>query len=335
MMHMGLGRSWKKDRTESEMVNDMVMAGFGHKPGTRVLDQLRQLKQRGCYIVGFGPAHALKPEELALCDAFFDNGVDDEWLADLRGGVLIDVLNAWALTGEHVGALTRVGKMPPMYISVLCEEGQAWSDKYLRKMQFHDDIVVPPVPPGELARRYIAAIRELLVKLRTDELADLRLASDLISAELAEGRKTPVLHIGHMCPYYVGKGKDSVWADGSFMYWGNPAAFERFREQAQPGALVFRLGYLGLHRDLASLYNETGQRVILAMGENTRPEWQPSDEFRESLVAEIDMGYRMGDAAVSIEGYPIRVFPPSGVAQLVTYEAINADVLSRAAKLTQ
>lgn len=335
MMHMGFGRSWQKDRSESKMVNDMVMAGFGQQPETRVLDQLRQLKQRGCYVVGFGPGHALKPEDLALCDEFFDNGVDDEWLTDLRGGVLIDVLNAWALTAEHVGALTRAGKMPPMYISGLCEEGPAWSDRYLGKMQFHDDVVVPPVAPGELARRYIVAIRELLVNLRKNELADLRLASDLISGELAQGRKTLVLHIGHMCPYYVGTGKDGVWADGSFMYWGDPAAVDRFRKQAQPGALVFRLGYLGLHRDLASLYSETGQRVILAMGENTRPEWQLSDEFRQSLLVEIDMGYKMGDAVVSIEGYPIRVFPPSGVIQLVTYEAINAEVLSRAPKPEQ
>jgi len=69
--------------------------------------------------------------------------------------------------------------------------------------------------------------------------------------------------------------------------------------------------------------------VILATGENTRPEWQPDDEFLQGLAVEIDMGYKMGDAAVTIEGYPIRVFPPSGVLQLVTYEAVNAEVLSR------
>jgi len=328
MIHMGVRGRWQEGRDDSA-ANDMVMAGFGQQPETRVLDQLRRRKQRGCYIVGFGPAHALKPEDLALCDEFFDNGVEDEWLADLRGGVLIDVLNAWALTAEHVGALTRLGKMPPMYISTLCEEGPAWAEKYRGRMQFHDDIVVPPVPPGELARRYVAAIRELLVKLRDNELADLRRAAELISAELAQGRKTPVLYIGHMCPHYVGKGKDGVWAEGLFMYWGNPAALDRFREQARPGTLVFRLGYLGLHRDLASLYSETGLRVILATGENTRPEWQPDDEFLQGLAVEIDMGYKMGDAAVTIEGYPIRVFPPSGVLQLVTYEAVNAEVLSR------
>lgn len=334
-MHMGFGRSWKKERTESEMANDMVMAGLGEQPEPRVLDRLRQLKQRGCYVVGFGPQHVLKPEDLALCDEFFDNGVDDEWLTDLRGGVLVDVLNAWALTAEHVAALTRQAKMPPMYISGICEDGPAWSARYLGKMQFHDDIVVPPVPAGVLARRYIARIRELLVNLRKNELADLRLASDLITEELAQGRKTLVLHIGHMCPHYVGRGKDSVWAEGSFMWWGDPAALEEFRKQAQPGTLVFRLGYLGLHQNLSSLYSETGQRVILAMGENTREEWQLTDEFRKSLLVEIDMGYKMGDAAVSIEGYPIRVFPPSGVIQLVIYEAINAQVLSGAPKPEQ
>jgi len=43
------------------------------------------------------------------------------------------------------------------------------------------------------------------------------------------------------------------------------------------------------------------------------------------------MGYPFGDACVEIKGYPFKVFAPSGVMQLVSYEAINVEVLSRLA----
>ena len=38
-------------------------------------------------------------------------------------------------------------------------DGHAWSDRYFTKMQFHDDVSVPPVAPGELGRRYLERIR--------------------------------------------------------------------------------------------------------------------------------------------------------------------------------
>ena len=41
------------------------------------------------------------------------------------------------------------------------------------------------------------------------------------------------------------------------------------------------------------------------------------------------MGWEFGDACVTIKGYPIKLFPPSGVMQLVAYEAVNVEVLAR------
>lgn len=56
-----------------------------------------------------------------------------------------------------------------------------------------------------------------------------------------------------------------------------------------------------------------------------RPEFQmPND-----LLNFIDMGFEFGDACVRLPNYPIRVLPPSGVMQIVAYETVNAEVLSR------
>ena len=57
----------------------------------------------------------------------------------------------------------------------------------------------------------------------------------------------------------------------------------------------------------------------------TSPEFQPPTDFPVT----IDMGYAFGDACVKIDGYPLKLFPPSGIMQVIAYESINVEVLSR------
>jgi len=65
--------------------------------------------------------------------------------------------------------------------------------------------------------------------------------------------------------------------------------------------------------------------VLHITAENPRPESQPPTNF----PVNIDMGYAFGDACVKIDGYPLKLFPPSGIMQVVAYESINVEVLSR------
>jgi hypothetical protein len=85
------------------------------------------------------------------------------------------------------------------------------------------------------------------------------------------------------------------------------------------------LGSMGLHRDLAEIFRRKKHRVMLITAENTRREFQATEGF----AVRIDTGYAMGDACVTIEGYPVRLIPPSGVMQVTTYEAVNVEVLGR------
>lgn len=91
---------------------------------------------------------------------------------------------------------------------------------------------------------------------------------------------------------------------------------------------MLRLGYTGMHRDVANLLKSKKHRVIHITAENPRPEFQPPPD----LPVTIDMGYAFGDACVPVEGYPLLLFPPSGVMQIVAYEAVNVEVLARLAK---
>ena len=153
IVHIGFERCWKEQRTETEMANDMAIVEVDFQPGVAVLDEMRKLKARGCYLIGFGPKHApALTRHIELCDAFFDNGLKaGDAIEKLRGGVVVDAMNAWALIGEHVAALTRRGRMPVMAKSYTYADGQEWWSRYFQQKQFHDDFDVPPIPPGKLA----------------------------------------------------------------------------------------------------------------------------------------------------------------------------------------
>ena len=40
----------------------------------------------------------------------------------------------------------------------------------------------------------------------------------------------------------------------------------------------------------------------------------------------IDLGFAFSDSCVSIDGYPLCLFPPSGIAQVVAYESIQTEM---------
>ncbi|MBN2405616.1 MAG: hypothetical protein JXE06_08550 [Coriobacteriia bacterium] len=340
IMHIGFDRCWKPERSKQETVNDMALVGLTASGHGASLEKMKQEKARGCMLIGFGPRRAPGlTDEVGLCNAFFDNGfAADDRVVQLPGGArtgrgadLVDVLYAWTLVAEHVGALTREGRMPIMAKAWLYEDGRAWWDHYFQKGNaFHDDVEVAPSAPGELGRLFLDRIRSNLLRFRRWEIGHVQESADVVVGELKRGNKTIIAGTGHMTSLYIGRDEEGVWTGGYWDMWSYAEElFQRFRQTVPEGALTLRLGYAGLHRNLSTLFLEKKQRVILLTGENTREEWQLPEEFTRSLAALVDLGYAMGDACVRIEGYPIRIIPPSGIMQLVAYQAINAEVLTR------
>ncbi|MEO6847885.1 MAG: hypothetical protein ABI254_11540, partial [Chthoniobacterales bacterium] len=306
-----------------------------HAPTPADIQKLKDYKQKGCYLIGFGPRDLpALAEVVKLSDAWFDNGYgsNDAAITFLdgthagHGNLLGDALNAWSFMGELIASFTRHGKMPPIGKSLSYEDGLTWWNKYFKKEQFQDDFKVPPVPAGKLAHAYLEAIRGLLRKYESTQLPAVYKTADLIANELASGRKTIVADIGHMPWAYVGKDESAAWAIASneTLYSHVPSGWANYEKTTPDGALVLRLGYCGHHRDEHAVLKKKNQRVMLITAENPRPEWQlPKD-----LLTTIDMGWKFGDACVTIPGYPVRILPPSGVMQLVAFETVNVEVLS-------
>ena len=320
IVHLGFDRPWKPDRTDAEKARDVAIVGYHYAPRPGELDALRALRTRGAYLIGFGPRG-----DPALADAV---AASDAWLDTTTGGppladALSNMVHAWCLQGETVAALTRRGRMPPMWLGFSMPGSHEWADRYFQKKQFHDDLTVPPVPPGELATRYLRAVRHTLRRMRATQPDALRAAAALIAAERAAGRPTYVAWSGHL-----GYGDPNPFAAPWTKVLEVPPGYEPsnklWREGTPDGALVLRVGYLGQHPADAQLFRDKRQRVIHLAGDaGDDPAHRPNPAAQ---VCSVDLGFAFGDACVRLDGYPIRILAPSGVAQLAAYGAIAAQV---------
>lgn len=323
IVHLGFDRPWKPDRTDAEKAQDVALLGYHYPPRPGELDELRALRARGCYVVGFGPrGDASLGEAVAASSSWLDTTTGGPPLAD----ALSNMVHAWCLKAEVVASLTRRGKMPTMWLSMAVPGWQEWTAKYLGKHQFHADLTVPPVPAGELASRYLRSVRHTLRRLRATQPAALHAAAKLVVDERAAGRPTYVAWSGHL-GYGNPNPFDAPWAKVLEVPPGYEPSIKLWREGAPDEALVLRVGYLGQHPADARLFRDKRQRVIHLAGDpGDDPAYRPDPAAQ---VCSVDLGFAFGDACVNVDGYPIRILSPSGVAQLAAYGAIAAQVAGR------
>jgi len=123
--------------------------------------------------------------------------------------------------------------------------------------------------------------------------------------------------------HYVGKYSDSAWADNIEVHENVESQLNNFKTKAPQGGLVLRLGYFGLSPKVDDLFKAKKSRVLLMAAENPRPDFSAHLNYPDRL----DLGLAFGDACVPIEGYPIPLFPPSGIVKAAAYESLNQEVL--------
>jgi hypothetical protein len=330
LMHIGFTRGWKAERSDAEKAHDVAIVGYDSPPAPGDADAIKKLKERGAFIVGFGPRQMTALQPIAgLCDAWFDTGFgDDDRVVEQESGgraghgnVAANAILGGTLIAETVGALTRRGKMPTMWKAYAHADGRAWGEKYFGKLQFHDDLQVSPVAPGELGRRFLHQIRYPIARLQK-QAAALKQGAKFVSEEIAAQRKVYVVWQGHMPPTYIAKREDAAWAVAVELHPALEAQVNQYRQLVPDGALVLNLGYHALDPIEAAVRAEKQHRVIHLSGDHPDPKWRPGPE----QLMRIDLGFAFGDACVHVDGYPLLLFAPSGIAQNVAYEAILAEM---------
>ncbi|MEO6907377.1 MAG: hypothetical protein ABI210_05765, partial [Abditibacteriaceae bacterium] len=339
LMNIDFARPWANRNPADDKYN-VAIIGWDRAPAADEAAKLQKLKDAGTFILGFGPKDLpALAEEVKVCDAFIDTGLGaDDRVVTLpngekvgQGNELVNMLNGWAFTGEFIAALTRKGKMPPIWKAFMYPDGREWMEKYFGKIQFHDpkEFPVPPIAPGVITRDFLNKIRANISWFQSTQNVRVNEAAYLIANDLNVERKTIVSAMGHAPWTFVGKYEDARWCDPYELDSGDSVHIENYKK-TPVGALVLRLGYGGLDDKAAAIYAAKDQRVIMV----SSPDPRPDSQSKVGVILDIDMGWKYGDALVSIPNYPIKLIPPSGIMQVVAYECINTEVLARLPKST-
>ena len=326
LMHVGFDRPWKdkKLRTDAEKAHDMAVVAWDANPKSNDLKRLQKFKESGQFVLGFGSKrNPLLAEHAKVCDAWVDLGTEPKDSDPGKLNHVVGAISGWVWMAETIAAHTRKGRMPTMWKSWAMKDGRDWSDRFFRKVKYHKDYSVAPIPKGVLGKAFLYRIRSQLLALENTQLPTLRDFANSIAKETKAGRRTVVASSGHMVMHYVGKYSDSAWADNIEVHENVESQLNNFKTKAPQGGLVLRLGYFGLSPKVDDLFKAKKSRVLLMAAENPRPDFSSHLNYSDRL----DLGLAFGDACVPIEGYPIPLFPPSGIVKSAAYESLNLEVL--------
>ena len=326
LMHIGFDRPWKdkKLRTKAEKAQDLAVVAWDANPKPNDLKRLQQFKEAGQFVLGFGSRNnPLLAKHAKACDAWVDLKTEPKDRDPGKLNHVVGAVSGWVWMAETIAAHTRKGRMPTMWKSWAMEDGRDWSDRFFRKVKYHKDFSIDPIPKGALGKAFLDRIRSQLLALENTQLPTIHRFADKIATETKAGRRTVVASSGHMVMHYVGKYSDSAWADNIEVHENVESQLNNFKTKAPQGGLVLRLGYFGLSPKVNDLFKAKKSRVLLMTAENPRNDFASHLDYPDRL----DLGLAFGDACVPIEGYPIPLFPPSGIVKAAAYESLNLEVL--------
>lgn len=318
----------------------VIMVGLVNHELEGLLKTVKSKREQGCYVVAFGtPAQRAEAREAGVTfDAFIENGASEHdglFKVDASGGEsarwllptqhVANMVGLWTWTGEFVGAVTRRGRMTPMYLAYAVPGGREWR-KTIGMEKFHGEgLRVEPVESGILGRRFIEALREDLAALRRTELADVRrVAAMALQARAADKKLYAFLH-GHAVMGSIGGDHDPGFFTKANRGW------VKLAEGVTPdrGDMILCIGFDQLFNDewfghFAQTMRSRGVRLAWSVAvNNPRHDYSHPDD--EPLI---DQGWCFGDASVYLPGYPFKILPTSGVISQSVFWLVQAEMLA-------
>ncbi len=240
---------------------------------------------------------------------------------------LAEAASGWVFAAELVAALTRLGKMPVMYLTIGEYDGHQRIQDYRNgEIAWHEDHKVPRIEPGVLGGRYIEAVSSMLKRIEKEGRKDLHKAGSWAR----EARRRYMLSMGHIFPEEISDteiGKlfeSATWNAGfrrrmpEFMcdddvsgfgsaHAGNPDPAKTPKHLLGKGDFVCHIGYQHPPDDLLRIATRCGARAVYVCLRIDR------DFARDPNVIRIDPMWDWPDACVIVEGYDIPILPASGV----------------------
>ena len=265
----------------------------------------------------------------APSNGLFDAG-NGKWIVPTDGPA--SVVAAWTWIGEFVGACRRLGKMPAMYQSIRVP-GSTERNQPLLGKRFHDT-KPESSPAGRLGRLYLEALRSNLSKVYREEHPDLVSAAVAAKEARASGHSLYFLPYSHLMQNRLGIDCDPGYFRPANKGWSE------VHPDARPGKgdVLLIVGY-----DFSFSLGEFSGSAMEAFISKARTDgvlirWclatYNQDEMDrippEERAALIDQHWTLGDAAVSLPDYDVRILPTSGVVSDAVFWAINAGIFAAA-----
>jgi uncharacterized phosphosugar-binding protein len=219
----------------------------------------------------------------------------------------------WTFSAELVSALTRIGKMPPMWQSVMVEGGRERNAEHL-KLTWEPG-VPEPVAPILLGRTYLARMSNFLQRLRATQLDKFVAAGALAADATAAGHVAWYACLGHMLPDMPGQ-----IGDPGILTTLSVRKPEKLGEFVNAGDVIMYVGYYEPYGPWVEQAHALGAKIVTVV--SGTPE-----RSAEDMGADINISgcWPFGDATIEVPGYDISVLPPSGVIQSAAYWMLVAE----------
>ena len=305
--------------------DDTVILGWSGAPPDQELELLRDLRASGALIVGIGPAAWVEADSQLGTDLFLESSLPlPEAVTASFGGEgypLISLQNLvvlWTFTGEIVAALTRVGRMPAMYQSVLVA-GARDRNARLAGSRFHHTHQVPAMPPGQVGGDYLDAIGAILRALIEEEARAIERVGAACAQVLNDGRVIHAGMISHFPVHQHGAPGDPLYMRRLGALDGESPSSSELERELQSGDLFFFLGYYRRPTQAYRAAHRAGARIVeVIAGDGSDDPPQPDHVIRPK--------WPFGDAVTRVPGYDVEILPSSGIVQAAVYWAVVAAI---------
>ena len=310
--------------TTNLSTHDTVIVGWSATTPDQDRELLLRLCESGALIAGIGPVPPawVGADELAGVDLLLESStpLPPAVTAPYGGEAypLISLQNLvvlWVLTGEIVGALTRLGQMPAMYQSVLVP-GARERNSRIGGSRFHRTHKVPAIPSGQLGGDYLDGIGGILRALIEEEAVEIDRVAKVCAQVLRSGRVIHAGMISHFPMYQNGAPGDPMHMQRLKPLVAESPSVSEIESKLQPGDLFFFLGY---YRRPAEAYRAARQAGGLIVEVIT------GDRSAEAVGPQPDYVIRprwpFGDALIRVPGYDVEILPSSGIVQAAIYWA--------------
>ena len=318
-----LAEEWRPQTRLSP--NDTVILGWSGTPPDQELELLRDLRASGALIVGIGPASWVGADSQVGTDLFLESAIllseavtapfggEDYPLISLQNLVVL-----WTFTGEIVAALTRIGRMPAMYQSVLVAGARDRNAQFIGS-RFHQTHQVPAIPPGQVGGDYLDAIGEILRALIEKEAGAIERVGAVCAQVLNNGRVIHAGMISHFPVHQHGAPGDPLYMRRLARLDGESPSVVELERELQLGDLFFFLGYYRRPTQAYQVARRAGAQIVeVITGDGLDGPPQPDYVIRPR--------WPFGDAVTQVPGYDVEILPSSGIVQAAVYWAVVASI---------